>query len=93
EACQKAHAQRVKELRKVYQEPEKYYDIYELAETLVDLDENIALWRMHHVTVVERIIGFKQGTGGSEGVGYLRSTLTKRCFPDLWNVRTMIELP
>ncbi len=93
EECEKAHAQRQKELRKIYQEPEKYYDLYELGETLVDLDENIALWRMHHVTVVERIIGFKKGTGGSEGVGYLRSTLTKRCFPDLWNVRTMIELP
>jgi tryptophan 2,3-dioxygenase len=93
EECEKAHEQRVRELRKIYQKPEKYYDLYELAETLVDLDENIALWRTHHVTVVERIIGFKRGTGGSEGVGYLRSTLTKRCFPDLWNVRTMIELP
>ncbi|MCC7530692.1 MAG: tryptophan 2,3-dioxygenase, partial [Candidatus Melainabacteria bacterium] len=92
EECEKAHAQRLKELRKIYQEPEKHYDLYELAETLVDLDENIALWRTHHVTVVERIIGFKRGTGGSEGVSYLRSTLTKRCFPDLWNVRTMIEL-
>lgn len=93
EECTKAHEQRVEELRRIYQEPENYYDIYELAETLVDLDENIALWRTHHVTVVERIIGFKRGTGGSEGVGYLRSTLTKRCFPDLWNVRTAISLP
>lgn len=90
--CVKAHAQRVKELRKIYEQPEKYYDLYELAETLVDLDENIALWRTHHVTVVERIIGFKKGTGGSEGVGYLRSTLVKRSYPDLWNVRTAIEL-
>lgn len=93
EECEKAHTQRLRELRKIYQEPEKHYDLYELAETLVDLDENISLWRTHHVTVVERIIGFKRGTGGSEGVSYLRTTLSKRCFPDLWNVRTMIELP
>lgn len=92
EQCLEAHQQRVQELRKIYEHPENYYDLYELAETLVDLDENIALWRTHHVTVVERIIGFKKGTGGSEGVGYLRSTLVKRGFPDLWNVRTAIDL-
>ncbi len=66
EECEKAHAQRQKELRKIYQEPEKYYDLYELGETLVDLDENIALWRMHHVTVVERIIGFKKAPAAAK---------------------------
>jgi tryptophan 2,3-dioxygenase len=83
--------QRIQEIRKLYEQTEKYPDLHDLAETLVDIDEQIALWRTHHVTVVERVIGFKRGTGGSEGVGYLRSTLTKRCFPDLWKVRTVLE--
>jgi tryptophan 2,3-dioxygenase len=82
---------RLQELRKLYEDPEQYFDYHDFAETLVDLDEHLALWRTHHVTVVERIIGFKPGTGGSEGVQYLRSTLNKRCFPDLWKVRTVIE--
>lgn len=82
---------RINELRKLYEETDKYYDLHNLAELLMDLDELIGLWRTHHVTVVERIIGFKRGTGGSEGVGYLRTTLTKRCFPDLWQLRTHLE--
>lgn len=80
---------RVKELCRLYQE-EELGDLHDLAETLVDIDELIALWRTHHVTVVERIIGFKRGTGGSEGVAYLRSTLVKRSFQDLWSVRTAL---
>ncbi len=83
--------ERLQELRKLYEEPEKYQDLHDLAETLMDFDECLALWRSHHVTVVERVIGSRSGTGGSEGVGYLRSTLHKRCFPDLWKVRTVIE--
>ena len=83
--------QRINELRKLYEQTEKYADLHDLAETFVDLDEQLALWRTHHVTVVERVIGFRQGTGGSEGVQYLRSTLVKRCFPDLWKVRTVLE--
>lgn len=83
--------QRIQELRKLYEQQEKYPDLHDLAETLIDIDEQIALWRTHHVTVVERVIGFRRGTGGSEGVKYLRTTLTKRCFPDLWKVRTVIE--
>jgi len=85
-------AARIKELTKLYDEPDKYQDYLDLAERLIDLDELILLWRTHHVTVVERIIGFKQGTGGSDGVGYLRSTLTKKCFPDLWQLRTVLTL-
>jgi tryptophan 2,3-dioxygenase len=83
---------RIMELRKLYDEPDKYLDFHDLAERLLDLDELILLWRTHHVTVVERIIGFKPGTGGSEGVGYLRSTLNKKCFPDLWQLRTYLTL-
>jgi tryptophan 2,3-dioxygenase len=75
---------------KIYNERLQYWDLYELAELLMDIDELIFSWRTHHVTVVERIIGFKRGTGGSEGVGYLRSTLTKRSFPELWKLRTLL---
>ncbi len=82
---------RLQELRKLYEYPEDYFDYHDFAETLVDFDEHLALWRSHHVTVVERVIGFKAGTGGSEGVHYLRTTLNKRCFPDLWKLRTVIE--
>ncbi|MBX9695589.1 MAG: tryptophan 2,3-dioxygenase [Cyanobacteria bacterium] len=91
EAGQKESTERISELRKIYYESDKYHDINNLTEVLIDFDELISLWRAHHVTVVERIIGFKVGTGGSEGVGYLRSTLTKRAFPELWQVRSFLE--
>lgn len=89
---QEAQVARIQELKKLYDEPDKYLDFHDLAERLLDLDELILLWRTHHVTVVERIIGFKPGTGGSEGVAYLRSTLNKKCFPDLWQLRTYLTL-
>lgn len=73
---------------KVYKEPEKYWELYELAEELVDLEDAFRLWRFRHVTTVERIIGFKRGTGGTDGVGYLRKMLDVVLFPDLWRVRT-----
>ncbi len=92
EATQAESRARVTELRKIYYESDKYHDIYNLSESLIDFDELISLWRAHHVTVVERIIGFKPGTGGSEGVGYLRSTLTKRAFPELWQVRSILGM-
>jgi tryptophan 2,3-dioxygenase len=85
--------QRLSELVRLYHKADEFIDLHELAEALMDLDEQIFLWRMHHVTVVERIIGFKRGTGGSEGVGYLRSTLEKRAFPELWQVRTYLQEP
>jgi tryptophan 2,3-dioxygenase len=84
---------RIQSLRKLYEQSDKYGDLNDLAEVLIDIDEQLSLWRTNHVTVVERVIGFKKGTGGSEGVGYLRSTLHKRCFPDLWKVRTVLEVP
>ncbi len=77
-------------LRPVYQSPMDFQILYQLCECLVDLDENLGLWRDHHVRVVERIIGSKQGTGGSSGVDYLRTTLSKKCFPELWEVRTLL---
>ena len=84
-------AVRIEELLKLYDENTAFGDLLDLAESFIDLDELTSLWRTNHVTVVERIIGFKRGTGGSEGVGYLRSTLTKRGFPDLWNLRTELK--
>ena len=79
---------RLNALEAVYGEPERHTDLGALAEVLVDIDEALALWRAHHVQMVERMIGAKRGTGGSDGVGYLRSTQSKRAFPDLWRVRT-----
>lgn len=72
----------------VYRQPDEYYGLYQLAEKLVDLDDALAAWRHKHLLTVERIIGFKKGTGGSAGAAYLASTLTKRAFPELWSLRT-----
>jgi tryptophan 2,3-dioxygenase len=72
----------------VYREPERHWDLYELGEELVDLEDYFRQWRFRHVTTVERIIGFKPGTGGTAGVAYLRSLLEIRLFPELWDLRT-----
>ncbi|WP_050461861.1 tryptophan 2,3-dioxygenase [Herbaspirillum autotrophicum] len=72
----------------VYQQPEAHWDLYQLAEELVDLEDAFRLWRFRHVTTVERIIGFKRGTGGTGGVSYLRKMLDVVLFPELWRVRT-----
>jgi tryptophan 2,3-dioxygenase len=72
----------------VYRNAERWFDLYELAEKLVDIDDALAGWRHKHVLTVERIIGNKQGTGGSAGAPYLRATLEKRVFPELWALRT-----
>ncbi len=74
----------------VYRAPEAHWDLYQLAEELVDLEDAFRLWRFRHVTTVERIIGFKQGTGGTSGVGYLRSMLAVVLFPELWSARTAL---
>jgi tryptophan 2,3-dioxygenase len=72
----------------VYQDAETWFELYQLAEKLVDIDDALAAWRHKHVLTVERIIGMKKGTGGSAGAAYLRSTLDKRAFPELWSLRT-----
>ena len=72
----------------VYRDAERWFELYELAEKLVDIDDALASWRHKHVLTVERIIGNKRGTGGSAGAPYLRSTLDKRVFPELWDLRT-----
>jgi tryptophan 2,3-dioxygenase len=72
----------------VYRDADRWFELYELAEKLIDIDDALASWRHKHVLTVERIIGNKRGTGGSEGAPYLRSTLDKRIFPELWALRT-----
>ncbi|MBV8908579.1 MAG: tryptophan 2,3-dioxygenase [Sphingomonas sp.] len=72
----------------VYRDADRWFELYQLAEKLVDLDDALASWRHKHVLTVERIIGNKAGTGGSAGASYLRSTLDKRIFPELWALRT-----
>ena len=72
----------------VYRDADRWFDLYGLAEKLVDIDDALAAWRHKHVLTVERIIGNKPGTGGSAGAPYLRATLEKRVFPELWALRT-----
>jgi len=74
----------------VYRDAERWFDLYELAEKLVDIDDALASWRHKHVLTVERIIGNRKGTGGSAGAPYLRGTLEKRVFPELWSLRTAL---
>lgn len=71
----------------VYNNPETYWSLYELAEKLVDIEDYFRRWRFNHVTTVERIIGFKRGTGGTSGVKYLRKMLEVELFPELWQLR------
>jgi tryptophan 2,3-dioxygenase len=78
----------IEAIRPIYQKPAEHLPLYLLSESLVDFDQYLGLWREHHVRVVERVIGFKRGTGGSSGVEYLRSTTSKKCFPLLWEVRS-----
>ncbi|NNB87140.1 tryptophan 2,3-dioxygenase [Corallococcus exiguus] len=79
--------------RRIYEDTEKHWDAYEMCEKLVDTEERFQLWRYRHMMTVMRIIGFKQGTGGSSGVGFLRKALDLRFFPELWDVRTVLTPP
>jgi tryptophan 2,3-dioxygenase len=74
----------------VYRNPEKHWDLYQLGEELTDLEDAFRLWRFRHVTTVERVIGFKRGTGGTSGVGYLRKMLDVVLFPEIWKLRTSL---
>ena len=76
--------------RQVYEKPEAHWVEYALAERLVDVEESFQLWRYRHMKTVERIIGYKHGTGGSSGVGFLNQALDIQFFPELWDVRTRI---
>ena len=72
----------------VYRAPDTHWDLYQLGEELTDLEDAFRLWRFRHVTTVERVIGFKRGTGGTSGVGYLRKMLDVVLFPEIWKLRT-----
>jgi tryptophan 2,3-dioxygenase len=74
----------------VYRDPHAHWEAYELAEKLVDLEDYFRRWRFNHVTTVERVIGFKRGTGGTSGVQYLRKMLEVELFPELWHLRTTL---
>lgn len=74
----------------VYEAPETHWMLYEVAEKLVDFEDYFRRWRFNHVTTVERVIGFKRGTGGTGGVSYLKRMLEIELFPELWRVRTIL---
>ncbi len=74
----------------VYRDTERHWELYQLAEKLVDIDDAMATGRHKHVLTVSRVIGMKTGTGGTAGVPYLESTLVKRAFPELWSLRTQL---
>jgi tryptophan 2,3-dioxygenase len=83
-------AEVVESFRRIYTHESEYYDLHLLLEELIEFDERLLLWRGRHVRMVERMIGHKRGTGGSSGVEYLQKTLEYRCFPELWEVRTLL---
>ena len=74
----------------VYRQPDAHWDLYQLGEELTDLEDAFRLWRFRHVTTVERVIGFKRGTGGTGGVSYLRKMLDVVLFPEIWRLRTAL---
>lgn len=79
------------EIARMHEEHLKHYDLFLFSEALIEHDELLGLWRVHHVRMVERMIGNKIGTGGSEGVRYLETTLGQKCFPELWDARTYLK--
>jgi len=71
---------------------ENRYEEFQLSEALIEHDEYFSLWRSHHIKMVERMVGAKRGTGGSEGIGYLKTTLDKKFFPEIWEARTYLDI-
>ncbi len=84
---------RAEAVRNIYEDEHNYRDWIDVCERLTEFDELMVAWRLRHIQVVERIIGARRGTGGTEGTSYLRTTLTKRLFPELWEARTMLHQP
>ncbi|CAN5825491.1 tryptophan 2,3-dioxygenase family protein [soil metagenome] len=82
------HRRRIAELVRLYLDADNHYDLFMLAEALIEFDESFRLWRLRHVAMVERMIGDKPGTGGSTGVHYLRKSAERKFFPDLWELRS-----
>jgi tryptophan 2,3-dioxygenase len=88
----KAYEARTKAVLEVLTHFEQRYEEFQLSEALLEHDEYFALWRSHHIKMVERMVGAKRGTGGSEGIGYLNTTLDKKFFPELWEARTYLDV-
>ena len=86
-----AYGKRARAALEVLTHFEDRYEEFQLAEALLEHDEYFSLWRSHHIKMVERMVGTKRGTGGSEGVGYLKTTLDKKFFPELWEARTYLD--
>lgn len=86
------HEEKIAAIVEILTHPETHADLFVMQDLLIDHDENISLWRYHHVLMVERMLGMKRGTGGSEGVGYLMTTLTKKFFPEIWEARTHLKV-
>src|SRR5262245_50177597 len=82
---------RINELERVYQDAERHYEPFLLTESLIEYDEMFAMWRLRHVKMVERMIGSKAGTGGSEGAAYLKRTVDRKFFPELWELRSYLS--
>ena len=82
---------RINELERVYHDAEKHYELFLLTESLIEYDEMFAMWRLRHVKMVERMIGSKTGTGGSEGAAYLKKTVDRKFFPELWELRSYLS--
>lgn len=85
------HEERVAAVVDILTHPEKYAALYNMQDLLIEHDELIVSWRYNHILMVERMLGMKRGTGGSEGVGYLATTLKKKFFPELWEARTHLK--
>jgi tryptophan 2,3-dioxygenase len=92
EERRRRYGRRTRAVLEVITHFETRYEEFQLSEGLIAHDEHFSLWRYHHVKMVERMLGTKKGTGGSEGVGYLRTTLDKKFFPELWEARTHLAL-
>jgi tryptophan 2,3-dioxygenase len=91
ESRKRSYGRRTRAVLELLTHFEEYYAEFNLSEALLAHDEFFSLWRSHHIKMVERMVGAKRGTGGSEGIGYLRTTLDKKFFPELWEARTYLD--
>jgi len=91
EERRKSYGKRTQAVLEILTHFETRYEEFQLIESLIEHDEYFSLWRSHHIKMVERMVGAKRGTGGSEGIGYLRTTLDKKFYPELWEARTYLD--
>lgn len=88
----KRYEERTRAVLEILTHFEQRYEEFQLTESLLEHDEYFSLWRSHHIKMVERMVGAKRGTGGSEGIGYLKTTLDKKFFPEIWEARTYLDI-